>query len=200
MELFGDEGKAIRAQALQNAPVKEGAWTHLTFTYDGSGKETGLALHVNGSSVATERGAYGIQYLHVANTLPGTAKTDAPLLMGSDGEQGLFEGSIADFEARSRAISVEESRIVAAWPQIVDARKVKVSEQSAVQKEALRLYFSNHSDAAYRDALRELASVNTELKTIENRSETALIMEDRADTKPVAHVLFRGLYDQPRRR
>jgi hypothetical protein len=198
MELFGDEGKAIRAQALQNAPVKEGAWTHLTFTYDGSGKETGLSLHVNGGSVPTERGAYGIQYLHVANTLPGTAKTDAPLLMGSDGEQGLLEGSIADFEVRSRAISAEEARLVAAWPQIVDARRVKVSEQSAAQKESLRLYFSNHSDAAYRDVLRELASVDAELKTIENRSETALIMEDRADTKPVANVLFRGLYDQPR--
>ncbi len=198
MELFGDDGKAIRAQALQNAPLKEGAWTHLTFTYDGSGKETGLALHVNGSSVPTERGAYGIQYLHVANTLPGTAKTDAPLLMGSDGEQGLFEGSIADFEVRSRAISAEESRLVAAWPQIVDARKITVSEQSAAQKESLRLYFSNHSDAAYRDALRELASVEAELKTIENRSETALVMEDRADTKPMANVLFRGLYDQPR--
>ena len=198
MELFGDESKAIRAQALQNAPVKEGVWTHLTFTYDGSGKETGLALHVNGSSVPTERGAYGIQYLHVANTLPGTAKTDAPLLMGSDGEQGLFEGSIAEFEVRSRAISAEEARLVAAWPQIVNARKLKVSEQSTAQKESLRLYFSNHADAAYRDALRELASVDAALKTIENRSETALIMEDRAETKPTANVLFRGLYDQPR--
>ena len=198
MELFGDEGKAIRAQALQNAPIKERVWTHLTFTYDGSGKETGLALHVNGSSVPTERGAYGIQYLHVIKTLSGTAKTDAPLLMGSDGDQGLFEGSIAEFEVRSRAISAEESRLVAAWPQIVEARKVKVSEQSAAQKESLRLYFSNHSDVAYRDALRELASVDAELKAIENRSETALIMEDRADTKPTANLLFRGLYDQPR--
>ena len=198
MELFGDEGKAIRAQALQNAPIKEGAWTHLTFTYDGSGKETGLALHVNGSTVSTERGAYGIQYLHVANTLPGTAKTDAPLLMGSDGEQGLFEGSIAEFEVRSRAISGEEARLVAAWPQIVDARKLKPSEQSAAQKESLRLYFSNYADTAYRDLLRELASVDAELKTIEDRSETALIMEDRADTKPMANLLFRGLYDQPR--
>jgi hypothetical protein len=198
MELFGDEGKVIRAQALQNAPIKEGVWTHLTFTYDGSGKETGLSLHLNGTSVPTERGAYGIQYLHVANTLPGTAKTDVPLLMGSDGEQGLFEGSIAEFEVRSRAISAEEARLVAAWAQIVDARKMQVSEQSGAQKEALRLYFSNHSDAAYREALRELASVDGELKTIENRSETALIMEDRADTKPMANVLFRGLYDQPR--
>ena len=118
MELFGDEGKAIRAQALQNAPVKEGAWTHLTFTYDGSGKEAGLSLHVNGSSVPTERGAYGIQYLHVANTLPGTAKTDVPLLMGSDGEQGLFEGSIADFEVRSRAISAEEARLQQRGPRL----------------------------------------------------------------------------------
>ena len=198
MELFGDEGKAIRAQALQNAPLKEGVWTHLTFTYDGSGKETGLSLHVNGSSVPTERGAYGIQYLHVANTLPGTAKTDAPLLMGSDGDQGLLEGSIAEFEVRSRAISAEEARLVAAWPEIVDARKVNVSEQSAAQKESLRSYFSNRSDASYRDVLRELASVDAELKTIENRSETALIMEDRVDTKPTANVLFRGLYDQPR--
>jgi hypothetical protein len=198
MELFGDEGKAIRAQALQNAPIKEKVWTHLTFTYDGSGKETGLALHVNGSSVPTERGAYGIQYLHVVNTLPGTAKTDAPLLMASDGDQGLFEGSIAEFEVRSRAISAEEARLVAAWPQIVDARKVKVSEQSAAQKQSLRLYFSNHADAAYRDVLRELASVDAELKAIENRSETALIMEDRADAKPTANLLFRGLYDQPR--
>src|SRR5258708_13412179 len=73
----------------------------------------------------------------------------------------------------------------------------KVSEQSAAQKESLRLYFSNQSDGAYRDALRELASVDAELKTIENRSETALIMEDRAETKPTANVLFRGLYDHP---
>ncbi|MEO8049264.1 MAG: DUF1553 domain-containing protein [Acidobacteriota bacterium] len=198
MELFGDEGKAIRAQALQNAPLKEGAWTHLTFTYDGSGKETGLSLHVNGSPVPTERGAYGIQYLHVAKTLPGTAKTDAPLLMGSDGDQGFFEGSIAEFGILGRAISDEEARLLTAWPQIIDARKVNVSQQTAAQKESLRLYFSDHSDGAYRDVVHELASVDAELKTIENRSDTALIMEDRTDTKPTANLLFRGLYDQPR--
>lgn len=198
LELFGDEGKAIRAQALQNEPIKEGVWTHLTFTYDGSGREKGLSLHVDGRTLPTERRAFGITYAYVVDALPGTAKTDAPLLLGSDGDQGLFEGSIAEFQILGRAISGEEARLVGSWPQIADALKQSASQRTAAQKEALRLYYLNQSDAAYRDAVRELASVEAELKGIENRSATALVMDERPDKKPTTNLLFRGLYDQPR--
>ena len=198
LQFFGDEGKGIRVQALQNAPIKEGVWTHLTFTYDGSGQESGLSLHVNGSSVPTERRAFGVQYSNVVDSLQGTAKTDAALLLGSDGDQSFWDGSLAGFEIVGRVISAEESWLVAEWPRIVEARKLSVSQQSSEQKESLRRYFSNQFDTAYRDVLGRLASVDAELKTIENRGTTALVMEDRAETTPEAKLLFRGMYDQPR--
>jgi len=189
MELFGDDGKAIRAQALQNEPIREGAWNHLTFTYDGGGNESGLSLYVNGNAVPIERGAFGIQYLYVARTLPGTAKTDAPFVMGSDGAETYFAGSVADFQILNRAVSNEEAWLAASWPR---------PDDTAAQKELLRRYYLNQADPAYGNVLHELAPIDAELKTIENRSSTALVMEDRADAKPTAHLLFRGLYDQPR--
>ena len=198
LRLYGDDGKTMRALALRNEFLKEGEWTHLTFTYDGSRQEQGLSLFVNGNRVPIERGGYGVQNNNVVAQLEGTLKNDAPLLFGSDGASGFLTGSIADFRVFNRVITEEEARRVAAWPTIAGTQNKEAGQLSDSEKEALKLYYLSRDDAAYQALAAEFDKVNAEHRLIENRSDTALVMEEKPDSKPVAYLLNRGMYDQPR--
>jgi hypothetical protein len=191
LRLIDNEGKVIRAQAPYNKPVKEGTWNHLTFTYDGSRTENGYAFFVNGSRMSIERGAYGGQDSTIAPELKGTVKNAVPVSIGASatGEKGL-DGSIAEFRVFNRVLSEEETRIVAAWPAIAAA--------SSVEKDALKLYYLAYHDAAYQKLSADFTRVSAEHREIELRSNTAMVLEERTDSKPRAPLLFRGMYDQPR--
>jgi len=198
LKLYGDDGKAMRALALRNVHLSEGAWSHLTFTYDGSRREQGLSLFVNGVAVPIERGSYGVQNSNVVTELVGTLKNDAPLLLGNDGAGGFLNGSIADFRIFNRAITETEARQVAAWPAAAGSLEKDAGLLPDTAKQALKLYYLSHYDSDYRRLRAEFETVNAERREIQNRSDTALVMEERPDSKPVAHLLYRGMYDQPR--
>ncbi|PWT98413.1 MAG: hypothetical protein C5B51_29410 [Terriglobia bacterium] len=188
LRLFGDGGKVMRALALRNAPLAERAWTHLTFTYDGSRKEEGLSLYVNGTAVPIERGGFGIQNANVTQRLAGTLKNAAPIRFGGEGNTATFQGSIAGFRIVDRVITEEEAQLLADWSEMAG-----FGSQSA-----LRLYYLHEYDPEYRRLLNEMAEVNAARTAIENGAATAMVMQERPDSKATAHILFRGLYDQPR--
>jgi hypothetical protein len=215
-------GRAIRAFGLQNEPLKPGVWYHLTFTYDGSRKQRGMSLYVNGVNVPIERnGGYALQNPYAVSALQGSMKNDSPLILGSAGKTGLFEGSIADLRFYNRVITEGEARVVAAAPVIAGAVTKDPAQLSDAEKDALKLYFLSHNDSDYRKTAAEFASVSAERRTIEVTSPmadarnsavdvvkpegktasyaaTAMIMQENTDSKPMAHVLYRGAYDQPR--
>ena len=55
-----------------------------------------------------------------------------------------------------------------------------------------------HRDAGYQALVAEFTRVSIEHREIELRSNTAMVLEERPDSKAAAHLLFRGMYDQPR--
>src|SRR5207245_2534939 len=169
-------GKLIRALALRNAPIAERTWTHLTFTYDGSRKEEGFSLYVNGTAVPLERGAYGIQNANVVQQLTGSVKNDAPLQLGPG-------GAIADFRVFDRVITEEEARLAAAWPTISGTIGKRPAQLSDREKDALRLYYFSRNNSEYRKQLDELDKVNAERRQIQNRATTAIVMEERPNSK-----------------
>lgn len=199
LRLLGSDGKAIRAQAPYHKPVKAGTWNHLTFTYDGSRTENGYAFYMNGNRFPIERGSFGGQDSSIAPELQGSLKNAAPLTFGSDaaGEKGLH-GLVGDFRIFSRVISEQDARVIAAWPALEAAAAKDVAELSASEKSALKLYYLTYRDAGYQRLLAELAAASLEHQEIELRSNTAMVLEERTDSKPAAHLLFRGMYDQPR--
>ena len=199
LRLLDSEGKAIRAQAPYNKPVAAGTWNHLTFTYDGSKKEDGYSFYLNGTRLPIERGSFGAQDASIAPALSGSVTNTAPLTFGSDaaGEKGL-EGSVGDFRIFNRAITEEEARVIAAWPAIESAASKDVAALTASERDALKLYFLMHRDADYQSLLAALARASAEHREIELRSNTAMVLEERHDSKATAHLLFRGMYDQPR--
>jgi hypothetical protein len=199
LRLVDSAGKAIRAQAPYNKPVIAGTWNHLTFTYDGSRKENGYAFYMNGARVPLERGGYGVQDSSIAAELKGSLQNSAPLTIGADaeGEKGL-NGSVGDFRIFNRVITEDEARLIAAWPGIAASASKNTAELSTTEKDALKLYYLMNRDADYHALLSEHARASAEHLQIELRSNTAMVLEERPDSKPTAHVLFRGMYDQPR--
>jgi hypothetical protein len=198
LKLYGDGGKLIRALALRNAPLVENTWTHLTFTYDGSRKEEGLSLYVNGKAAPIERGAYGVQNVNIVRELTGALTNDAPLVLGGEGGAVIFPGSLAEFRVFNRVITEHEAQLLAAWPEIEKSTGQPPRELSAAQQEALRLYYFSRRDPQYRKSLEALDKLNAERKQIEDRATTAIVMEERSNSKATARLLYRGLYDQPR--
>lgn len=199
LKLLDGSGKVMRAQAPYNKPVRAGAWNHLTFVYDGSGKEDGYGFYINGNRLPLERGSFGGQDSSIALELKGGLKNAAPVTLGADsaGEKRL-EGSIGDFRILNRVISEDEARIIAVWPALSAAASKDVADLTPAEKDALKLYYLMHHDVTYRGMVARFTAASAEHRAIELRSDTAMVMEERQDSRPSAHVLFRGMYDQPR--
>lgn len=199
LRLLDSAGKVIRAQAPYHKPVKAGTWNHLTFTYDGSKTEDGYAFYMNGTRLPIERGAYGGQDSTIAPALQESTRNTAPLTIGGgvNGAKGL-EGSVGEFRVFNRVISEEDARLAAAWPAIAASASRDIAQLAASEKQALKRYYLMSHDARYQALSAEFARVSVEHRDIELRSHTAMVMEERLETKPAAHLLFRGMYDQPR--
>ena len=199
LRLLDAAGKSIRAQAPYHKPVKAGTWNYLTVTYDGSRKEDGYAFYLNGVRLPIERGSYGAQDSAIAPELKESVKNTAPLTIGATatGERGL-DGSVAELRIFNRVISEEEARLAAAWPGIAARPSANTAELSPPENHALKLYYLMYRDAAYQKLLAEFERASIEHRAIELRANTAMVMEERSDSKATAHLLYRGMYDQPR--
>ncbi len=199
LRLLDSDGKVIRAQAPYNKPMKAGTWNHLTFTYDGSRTENGYAFYLNGARMPIERGAYGGQDSTIAPELKSSVKNSEPVSLGAaaSGEKGI-DGSVGDFRVFNRVISEEEARLIASWSAVAVAATKSAAGLSAGEKDALKLYYLANRDAGYQKLSADFRRVSMEHREIELRSNTAMVLEERGDSKATAPLLFRGMYDQPR--
>ncbi|HCC57257.1 MAG TPA: hypothetical protein DEQ47_08320, partial [Solibacterales bacterium] len=64
-------------------------------------------------------------------------------------------------------------------------------------KDALRTFYFYERDPAARETVTRLRQIDLDRRAIAGRGATTLVMRERSDAKPVAHILNRGQYDQP---
>ena len=184
--MTGDDGKAITISAAHMQQMKQGSWNHLVVAYDGSRQQSGLSFYLNGRVVAVQGG--GDQ-----NTkLTGNIASSMPLYLGKEGARGFEGGAIAEFQIFNRVLSSEDALLVSQWP-MLDETTTK-----ATNEEALHLYYLSQLDPAYRALSVRLAALSAESRAIRQRGAVTLVMEERRDHKPVANILYRGMYDAPR--
>jgi hypothetical protein len=168
--LTGDSGKSIEVRAAHLQQLQPGSWNRIAVSYDGSRRQSGLALYLNGRAVPTQgRGNQNTD-------LPGDiGLTDVPLVLG----KSMAEGSVTDFRIYNRAITETEARVLGEWPQ-------------------LQTYFLLNEYEPYRKLALEQNVLNGKAADIARRSPVSLVMEERTDATPKAWILYRGAYDQRR--
>ncbi len=186
LRLIGDEGKDIQIRAAHLEQLKPGTWNHVVVTYDGSRHQSGLALYLNGAAIPTQgRGNQTVE-------IKGDIGVETPLILG----KSLAQGAIADFRMFNRVVSEAEAHLLSQWPAIEAALTKK--DASEADKVALLEYFLFAQYEPFRKLAAEQNSLNLDAKAIARRGAVTLVMQERADGNPAAHVLFRGAYDQKR--
>jgi hypothetical protein len=190
--LNGADGKGISARAIPEYKFKPQTWYHLTITYDGSKESRGIEMYVNGSPVVT------IGRPEDTAKLTASTKSNAPVSLGTDGNEHFAGGAVADFRLLSGMTDPESAELLFLSSRFEAAARKPVDQLSSADAEALGTFYTsrvNHSSAA---TVAQLRSTEKDLFAIRRRSPTTEVMQERTDAEPVAHVLYRGQYDQMR--
>ena len=170
--------------------AKPGTWQHVFVTYDGSGKEAGVKVFVDGKEEKLKAATNSLKPTAVIN-----AKT--PFLVGQRSAGASFEeGSVQDVRVYARAIPAADVRALVAFPTGLTALALEPAKRSPAQREALLEHFLSQNDKAYRAQTLELAKLESELTAIKDRSVITHIQKEVSDKMPVANIMIRGQYNK----
>ncbi|MCU1292944.1 MAG: Protein of unknown function (DUF1553)/Protein of unknown function (DUF1549)/Planctomycete [Bryobacterales bacterium] len=192
INLEGRDGKYISAQPAPSYGLKPATWYHLIFTYDGSRSGKGLKIYIDGNPVPS----YGTgEDLAALETSIATA---APLLLAKRNNQFFENGAMAGFRIFDRRVDEQDAKLLFVTDVLEAAARKDVADLSQADRGALLAYYVAEVDPAAQETVAKLHKVDTSRYEIARRSAVTFVQEERADAQPVAHVLYRGQYDQMR--
>ena len=179
--------------------LETGQWTHIVVTHDGSGERAGLHVYINGGRVEEE----GSEFFKNAG---GSILTDRPLYLGrgdlnGDEDTRYFAGGgIADLRVFNRVLSVHEARVVSQGSTLAAAAAKPPEALTSEEREVLRLRYLSTEDDEYRRLVARRREINREWRELRRRGSITHVMQELPSSEAAAHVLYRGMYDQPRER
>jgi len=162
-------------------------WHHITVTYDGTKKPSGLVVYVDGSRKALENSS---------NSLTGTLSTNVPLMVGQRSQNAGAEGvAVQDVRLYNRVLPSQTVLTMASYARV----KSLASKQSMSDKEVDELYawWLTNLDTSYRQAFTRVTALEEEEAFIKSRGTTTFVASEKTSA-PEAYVLQRGEYDKRR--
>ena len=187
-----------RVGPINTKRMPAGAWTHVVLTHDGSGERGGLHVYRNGERVEEQ----GSEFFAKAE---GGIVTDQPFYLGRGDaiNRGVLEtrhfggGGVADLRVFDRALTVREAKVVSEWRTLRSAAAKAPDELDGAERSVLRLRYLSLEDAPYRRLQARRRAVDDEWREIRRRGSITHVMQERPGGEAAAHVLNRGMYDQP---
>ena len=168
-------------------PLKNGQWHHVTATYDGSSKASGVKLYVDGKEPKPTV---------EVDKLKGTTKTAVPLRVGRRSKgAAAFAGAVQDLRIYSRALTAGEARRLSFE---VKAKSILAKKERSAKEKDEVFDAAAAADVALTGFAAKAAELEAEKKAIKDRSPVAHIQEEKAGSMPMANILYRGEYDKPR--
>ena len=170
------EKDSIENASNAESLVMPSRWQHLVVRYSGGRSDSSIDFFIDGQRNAGTLGNDGL--------LEGSRRGRFDLVVGSK----AITCGLARLRIFDRHLSDEEIQLLAHEPQLLGRGE---------PPSGLLTLHAAHQDAEYRQLSRQLEATEGERDFIAARSTTTLIMREK-DTSPVAYVLDRGQYDQPR--
>lgn len=191
--LQGSDGGYMVAQPAPSYGLKPETWYHVTFTYDGSRSRRGLRIYINGNAVPSYGDGRDLEPLKTS-----IKSTTAPLYIGRRGNQYFEGGAIAGFRISNKWTDEQDAQLLFIADTVAAAAKKDVPDLSESDRQALLTYYLTEVNPSTSKTVARLHQVDMARYEISRRSATTFVQQEIADSKPVAHVLYRGLYDQMR--
>ncbi len=176
-------------KVISQKQVKANEWTHITVTYDGSGKGAGVKIYFQGIPQATN--------IEV-DKLQGSIKTAVPFRIGERSQSDPISGAgIQDLRLYSRALAPAEVESMAKATRLSGILAKSSPERSDVEKNEVYPWWLGTNDRGFQERSAKLISLETEQNAIKSRGTVAHVMNEKSE-EATAYVLFRGEYDKRR--
>jgi len=176
--------------ATKDSVVRKGQWQHVWMGYDGSGKASGVSIHVDGVPVPVS--------IETDKPLTGTIRARAPLTFAQRSGGDHFDGvALQDVRVFSRVLSSTEITALARNPLLLQVVGKPVPDWNAEVRGVLLETFIQTQSRPVLEAREALARLEAERDGIRRRHPVTHIQREKADSKPMAALLARGQYDKP---
>ena len=177
---------AIRVSAV--APLAtDGEWHHTFFTYDGSGRASGVKIFVDGSPVATQ-----IE----SDTLHGeTIRTSAPMQLGwrAPGTNPAKELRYQDIRLYSRSLTIAETHRLPFEDYVAEIASKFSSQWTEDQWHVASEFYLNSVDPSFRSAQSQMDALDKQLDQLSLGGDITQVAWERP-ALAYASVLSRGNY------
>jgi hypothetical protein len=177
---------AIVVSTVDPLPL-DGAWRHVFFTYDGSGKASGVKIYVDGAAVATHV---------VSDTLAhASIRTQVPMQLGwrwpdaSPARDTRYQ----DVRLYGRALTEDEAKRLPFEDYVAEVTAKPTSEWNDDQWHAVSQFYLNSVDRSYRAARDQIAELNAQLEKLSEGGDLTLVAWEKPSLA-YADVLTRGVY------
>jgi hypothetical protein len=174
-------GNAIRVQTQAQVPI--GEWTHVTVSYDGGSRASGLRLYLNGKPAAVDVTRDRLTRDIVHRSEWGDSG-NAELALGARFRDSGFKGGVVDeFLVFDRELTEIE---------IASLGGFKIPATGAAQFEQYLM----RGNAPYGAALGELQTLRVAENDLVSQVRQIMVMKELPVPR-ATHVLRRGAYDAP---
>ena len=183
-------------------PVELSEWTHLAFSYDGSGRAGGVRLYVDGEPASTTV-VYDRLYksIHPVIHSVGFERTNRPIRLGKShrrfgGDNGVYRGSLDDLRVYHDMLTAPEVRTLyeSMFPANAAPRPGAMARADLLEHHVVRQVFE--TEPAAQELVRDLDRVRREHLAVIDSIPEVMVMEEMAVPRPT-HILNRGAYDAP---
>ncbi|MCU0781783.1 MAG: DUF1549 domain-containing protein, partial [Akkermansiaceae bacterium] len=171
-------------------PLAPGRWHHVLLVFDGTRPAAeSMTLYVNGQAVKPE-----VQ----ASTLGANSAAAVPLRIGSRaGDDSKLTGVVAiqDFRFYRRLLGPAEAELLGGAASGLLA--IPAAQRTPQQTELLYQHYLAHADGPAKELTAKIAAATAEQQAIRGRGSVSLVMQERPNSEPAAHILERGAYTSP---
>ncbi len=177
---------ALRVTTVKALPLA-GVWKHIFFTYDGSGKASGIKIYVDGAPAETRV---------VFDSLgKSSILTSAPMQLGwryPDAEPAQ-DTRYQDIRLYQRALTPAETGRLPIEDYVAELAHKPVGQLDADQWHAVRDFYFNSVDTSSRAMQSQLAPLDRQLERLSEGGDLTQVSWEKP-SNAYAHVLGRGAY------
>ncbi|MEM9481203.1 MAG: DUF1553 domain-containing protein, partial [Verrucomicrobiota bacterium] len=170
-------GNAIRVRATEPMPLKE--WQHVTITYEGSSRASGLRIFVNGQPTTTE-----VVRDELTREIRGGG-ADNIAIGQRFRDRGFTNGRVDDFTVFDRELSELEIREMHSPGSIQAANDI--------ERPLIEEFFRLRASPKMQEAADELKAARKALANFKQTIPEIMVMKEMEEAKP-AYLLERGSY------
>ncbi len=177
---------AIKVSTIAPIPL-DGKWRHIFFTYDGSGKASGIRIYINGEQAATS-----IE----SDTLgKGTIRTQAPMQLGMryPDANPARESRYQDVRLYARSLNADETKRLPFGDYVAEVTQTPINKWNPDQLHVVSEYYFNNIDEQCKSIQREIKQLDLQLQGLSRGGDLTLVSWEKPSI-PYAHILTRGVY------